>query len=283
MARLDAFNLFDDSVRECPFAYLQTIRQESPVYFMKELGSFYVSRYEDIRYVKKHPELFSNNIYEYGSQRGGNVRNIAETWRAENGWKRVSTLQRTDPPVHTMYRSLINDAFSVARVRNMTDYVETCVNDLIDQFIDRGECDFIAEYAIPLPCTVIADQLGVPRDRIRDLKRWSDAHPVELLRAILNRHDLGAAKSLQARAQARRVVVAGECAGLNPQRRRANLRLDQRGNGADLGFRRQCRDLRRVREDDRRCAGRWRRHAAGSRRCSARRAGIAAHCRSAVR
>ncbi len=175
MTRLDGFNLFDDAVRECPFAYLQTIRQESPVYFMKELGAYYVSRYEDVRYVKKHPELFSNNIYEFGSARGGNVRNLAETYRAENGWKRVSTLQRTDPPVHTMYRGLINDAFSVARVRKMTDYVETCVNDLIDQFIDRGECDFVAEYAIPLPCTVIADQLGVPRDRIRDLKRWSDA------------------------------------------------------------------------------------------------------------
>ena len=175
MTRLDEFNLFDDAVRECPFAYLQTIRHDSPVYFMKELGAYYVSRYEDVRYVKKHPELFSNNIYEFGSQRGGNVRNLAEAYRAENGWKRVSTLQRTDPPVHTMYRSLINDAFSVARVRKMTDYVETCVNDLIDKFIDRGACDFVAEYSIPLPCTVIADQLGVPRDRIQDLKRWSDA------------------------------------------------------------------------------------------------------------
>lgn len=175
MNRLDGFNLFDDAVRECPFAYLQAIRQESPVYFMKELGAFYVSRYEDVRYVKKHPELFSNNIYEFGSQRGGNVRNLAEAYRSENGWRRVSTLQRTDPPVHTMYRGLINDAFSVARVRKMTDYVETCVNDLIDKFIDRGECDFVAEFSIPLPCTVIADQLGVPRDRILDLKRWSDA------------------------------------------------------------------------------------------------------------
>ena len=175
MTTLDSFNLFDDAVRECPFAYLQAIRKESPVYFMKELGAFYVSRYEDIRHVKKHPELFSNNIYEFGGQRGGTVRNIAETYRAENGWKRVSTLQRTDPPVHTMYRGLINDAFTVARVRKMTDYVETCVNDLIDRFIDKGTCDFVQEFSIPLPCTVIADQLGVPRDRIWDLKRWSDA------------------------------------------------------------------------------------------------------------
>jgi cytochrome P450 len=175
MPQLDRFNLFDDAVRECPFAYLQAIREESPVYFMKELGAYYVSRYEDVRYVKKHPELFSNDIYTYGSTRGGAPRNVAEEYRAANGWKRVSTLQRTDPPVHSMYRALINDAFTVARVRKMTDYVETCVNDLIDRFIERGQCDFVSEFAIPLPCTVVADQLGVPRDRIWDLKRWSDA------------------------------------------------------------------------------------------------------------
>ena len=169
MTRLDEFNLFDDAVRECPFAYLQTIRQESPVYFMKELGAFYVSRYEDVRYVKKHPELFSNNIYEYGSQRGGNVRNLAEAYRSENGWKRVSTLQRTDPPVHTMYRGLINDAFSVARVRKMTDYVETCVNDLIDRFIDQGRADLVADFCHEYPISVISQFVGMSGEDVPDV------------------------------------------------------------------------------------------------------------------
>jgi len=175
MSELASFNLFDDAVRECPFGYLRAIREQSPVYFMPELNAFYVSRYEDVRYVKKHPELFSNDIFTHGGSRGGAVRNLAEQYRAEHGWKRVSTLQRTDPPVHTRYRRLINDAFTVKRVRGMTGYVETVVNDLIDAFIDRGECDFVREFAIPLPCTVIADQLGVPREMIWKLKEWSDA------------------------------------------------------------------------------------------------------------
>ena len=175
MSELEEFNLLDHETRECPFRYFQTIRREQPVYFMQELGAYYVSRYEDLRYVKKHPEIFSNNIFEYGGQRGGAERNIAEEYRAEHGWKRVSTLQRTDPPVHTKYRKLIDQAFSVRRVRGMVDYVETMVNDLLDTFIDKGECDFMWEFAIPLPCTVIADQLGVPRDRIWQLKEWSDA------------------------------------------------------------------------------------------------------------
>ena len=57
----------------------------------------------------------------------------------------------------------------------MTNYVETVVNDLIDKFIDEGTCDFMWDFSIPLPCTVIADQLGVPRTKIWELKKWSDA------------------------------------------------------------------------------------------------------------
>lgn len=174
---LPEFNLRDDAVRECPFRYFQTIRAEQPVYFMPELDAFYVSRYEDVRYVKKHPELFSNDIYSASSR--GSARNAAEAYRSEHGWARVSTLQRTDPPVHGRYRALIDGAFPVRRIRTMTSYIETIVNDLIDAFIDPvrndGECDFVTAFAVPLPCTVIADQLGVPRSRLPDLKAWSDA------------------------------------------------------------------------------------------------------------
>ena len=170
------FNLLEDETRECPFKYFEAIRHmDKPVYFMPELGAYYVSRYEDVRHVKKHPELFSNDIYTHGAQRGGTARDIAEDFKAENGWARVSTLQRTDPPVHTKYRNLINDAFSVARIRRMTNYVETVVNNLIDNFIYAGTCNFVWDFAVPLPCTVIADQLGVPRDKIWELKKWSDA------------------------------------------------------------------------------------------------------------
>ena len=174
MTALANYNLLEDGTRECPFPYFNAIRREQPVYFMQELGAWYVSRYEDVRHVKKHPEIFSNNIFELGAQRGAS-RDIAESYRNEHGWRRVSTLQRTDPPLHTKYRKLINHAFTVKRIRAMTPYVETVVNDLIDGFIDQGRCDFVWDFAIPLPCTVIADQLGVPREKIWQLKEWSDA------------------------------------------------------------------------------------------------------------
>jgi cytochrome P450 len=51
----------------------------------------------------------------------------------------------------------------------------TIVNELIDSFIERRECDFIREFTTPLPVFVIADQLGVPRKDLKDFKHWSDS------------------------------------------------------------------------------------------------------------
>jgi cytochrome P450 len=80
-----------------------------------------------------------------------------------------------DPPRHKVYRTLVNKVFNQARVDAMEDYMKLIVHELIDSFIDRGECDFIREFTTPLPVFVIADQLGVPREDLRDFKRWSDS------------------------------------------------------------------------------------------------------------
>jgi len=99
----------------------------------------------------------------------------SEIMNNEGFGKKPITLQRTDPPIHTKYRKLLNKAFALSRVREMGPYISDVVNDLIDGFIDKGECEFVSEYAVPIPCTIIADQLGVPREYLGKFKEWSDA------------------------------------------------------------------------------------------------------------
>jgi cytochrome P450 len=71
MSELLEFNLLEDETRECPFKYFEAIRHlDKPVYFMPELGVYYISRYEDVRFIKKHPEIFSNDIYKHGAPGG---------------------------------------------------------------------------------------------------------------------------------------------------------------------------------------------------------------------
>ena len=48
-------------------------------------------------------------------------------------------------------------------------------DELIDTFLIRGRCEFVSEFALPLPGLVIAEQLGLGRDQIATFKRWADA------------------------------------------------------------------------------------------------------------
>jgi cytochrome P450 len=57
----------------------------------------------------------------------------------------------------------------------MQDLIQQSADEAIDKSIDRGECEFISEFAVPLPIRVIAAQLGVPQADLAQFKQWSDA------------------------------------------------------------------------------------------------------------
>jgi cytochrome P450 len=87
----------------------------------------------------------------------------------------MNTLTVSDPPLHTFHRSLVDKAFTVSRVRQMEDYLQSIIDGMIDSFVDRGECDFYADFAARVPILVIASQLGVDLDDIDWFKECSDA------------------------------------------------------------------------------------------------------------
>ena len=83
-----------------------------------------------------------------------------------------------DPPDHTRLRRLFNKAFTPTSVSNLRPSIESIVAHLIDGMearARRGETvDFIADFAYPLPASVIMDLLGVPRADLERVKVWSD-------------------------------------------------------------------------------------------------------------
>jgi cytochrome P450 len=92
-----------------------------------------------------------------------------------NGHPPANTLITADPPVHANYRSLVARAFTPRRVEKLREHVEEVAHELIDRFVAEGRVELVHEFAAPLPLTIIAEQLGVPRSRIGDFKKWSDA------------------------------------------------------------------------------------------------------------
>jgi len=166
--------LTNDEVLLCPFAAYKTLRDEHPVYKDPVSGMFIVSRYDDIRAVAGNPRLFSNqtgSLSDVAFKRDDEAARIMKSQACPH----VDTLVTADPPAHTRYRSLVDKAFSVVRIRKMEDYIERVARERVAAFEANGRAEFVSEMAVPMPVYIIADQLGVPRDRYAEFKRWSDA------------------------------------------------------------------------------------------------------------
>lgn len=78
----------------------------------------------------------------------------------------------------------------------MTDYIRGICNDLIDQFQERGHCDFFEDFAVQLPLSVIADQLGVPREDMPMFRTWTDQIIVNISQLGSKEDSVNAARSV---------------------------------------------------------------------------------------
>jgi cytochrome P450 len=170
MKHPDEYDFLDPQLQRCPFEFYKTLRREAPVYREPQTGFYLISRYDDVMAVKKNLRVFSSKV----------MKAVTTLPPAEalaiyrQGRKRPQTLQRSDPPQHTRYRKLIGKTFSISRVQKMAPYINGVVNELFDKVPADGIIDWAAQYAVPLPCIIIADQLGVPREDALRLKIWSD-------------------------------------------------------------------------------------------------------------
>ena len=193
---LAEYNFFDPTVIEDPFEFYQVAREQAPVYLLPGTNPpiYLVTSFDLISEALKDPYTYSNNFSAALQGRAAYDEDVKKV--IAKGWPQVDTLLTNDPPSHTRFRKLVNTAFTPGKVNRLEDYVADFVNELIDGIIDRGECEFISDFAVKLPVTVIADQLGVPRSDMALFKTWSDAFVARLGGMASKEEELEAAQHI---------------------------------------------------------------------------------------
>jgi cytochrome P450 len=74
-----------------------------------------------------------------------------------------AALIRLDAPEHNRQRRMFTKEFMHASVQKMRPFIQQTVDDLIDHLERTGPpCNFVEDFALALPSTVIATLLGVP-------------------------------------------------------------------------------------------------------------------------
>ncbi|MEM1436714.1 MAG: cytochrome P450, partial [Pseudomonadota bacterium] len=85
------------------------------------------------------------------------------------------TLAGRDDPEHKQMRSIFNQAFRPKVVQELDPEVRDIAYDLIDDFLPQGRCDFVREFAVPLPLKIIGRQMGANPEDLWKIKSWTDA------------------------------------------------------------------------------------------------------------
>ncbi len=134
------------------------MRENDPVHRDEKNGLWVITKYDDVSYVERQPDLFCS---------GQGV-------RPKGGGADSLSLVSMDDPEHARQRRLISRGFTPSRITELMDHIRELARELIDNVAARGECDFVNDIAKPLPLIVIAEMLGLPvSDRDR-LAAWSD-------------------------------------------------------------------------------------------------------------
>jgi len=173
---------FDPAVLESPWDWYHQLRAEAPVFRDPFTGIFHVASYDGVVAAVRDFETFSNRFgAAMGAGKGAALADDPEleSLRAKS-YPPVDTMLTADPPEHKRFRGLVNKAFVPRRVDGLERGIESLAHGLIDGFEKDRRFEVLSQLAVPLPLTVIADQLGVTRADLPRFKRWTDGFTAQL-------------------------------------------------------------------------------------------------------
>ena len=153
-----------------PYPTLASLREESPVFFDEELGYYVVTRYADIERCLIDRSTF---LAQGASSPVWPPIDEAQRILAEQGYKRVPTLNNSDPPRHGPMRKAVFTCMSRARLAALEPELREYATELVTALVEKPVTDLVADLAYPLPGRAGLGLLGIPVEDFDQIKAWS--------------------------------------------------------------------------------------------------------------
>jgi cytochrome P450 len=147
-----------------PYKFFPAMHEKFPPVFY-DVGPFgnawVLTKHEDALFALRHAEYFSNE-------------DATPFPRDPNDYFYFIPIE-IDPPEHRKYRNIVDPIVSPQGVLKLETRIRALANELIDDIIDKGECEFDEAFGRPLPVLVFLDLMGLPRDMCDTFVSWAMA------------------------------------------------------------------------------------------------------------
>jgi cytochrome P450 len=152
-----------------PYPYYDHLRAQCPVQHEPQHDVVMVTGYDEAVAVFTNTATFSSCNAVTGPfpgfpvpLEGDDVSDLIEQHRDELPFSDQIIVM--DPPKHKAHRGLMMRLITPKRLKENEDFMWRYADRQIDEFMARGECEFIRDFAGPFTLYVIADLLGVPEE-----------------------------------------------------------------------------------------------------------------------
>lgn len=167
MSEFEKVDFFTDvSLIPDPYPYFDHLRARCPVLPRPDQGVMAVTGHAEALAVYKDP-AFSSCVSVAGpfsglpfEPEGDDIGSLIEQHRSQIPMSEHIVTQ--DPPEHARTRGLLSRLLTPKRLKENEDFMWRLADRQLDEFLSRGSCEFLDDYARPFSGLVIADLLGVP-------------------------------------------------------------------------------------------------------------------------
>ena len=183
----------DGYVREgYPWAAWDLLRAQAPVFWYQRPHHepfWAITKHEDIRYISRHPELFSNTqilrISNVDNVRIGQRARVRNANRYGGSAEDPPDFIFMDPPEHRQHRAAVSRLFTPRAMKRLEDhfaemaenYTSHFARVVVDEMAAKGELgvvDVVHELSAKLPVAAICEMAGIPEKDWDQIFNWTE-------------------------------------------------------------------------------------------------------------
>lgn len=166
MALFDTVDVVSPGFKRDPFPILRRMRNEQPIVQVRagRRPIWLVTRHDDVVTLLKDNRFVKDQAKVTGSV----------PWVPAFARPLSRNMLDVDEPDHRRLRTLVSQALSARVLQAMRLRTTELVAQLLDHAAARGRIDVVADYAVPIPTTIIAEILGVPESHRARFHRWTE-------------------------------------------------------------------------------------------------------------